>query len=312
MSSPRSLVILGLLAVLPSSAPGQQVADLDFRPRVGAAAYAAGRGPKVLIDAAHHNFHTADGRYRPFADLLTRDGYDVQSNTAKFSAAVLRQTDILVLANALAAQNQEDWFLPTPSAFDSTEIAAVDTWVRGGGALLLIADHMPFPGAAADLAARFGVFLHNGFALASEDDAGPMFFTRAGAGLADHAITRGRGGSEGIDTVVSFTGQAFRAAPGAAVEPLLTLAAHTVLLLPEEAWQFSKRTPRLPAAGWLQGAVLRPGRGRLAVFGEAAMFTAQLAGPERNPMGMNHPQAQQNAQFVLNVMHWLSGLLPAD
>ena len=34
---------------------------------------------------------------------------------------------------------------------------------------------------------------------------------------------------------------------------------------------------------------------------------SQLAGPERRPVGMNAPDAEQNAQFVLNVMHWLEG-----
>ena len=48
------------------------------------------------------------------------------------------------------------------------------------------------------------------------------------------------------------------------------------------------------------------GKGRLAIFGEAAMFTAQLAGPARSPAGFNHPAASENAQFVLNVMHWLA------
>ncbi len=28
------------------------------------------------------------------------------------------------------------------------------------------------------------------------------------------------------------------------------------------------------------------------------------------PMGMNAPIARQNTQFLLNVMHWLTGLLP--
>jgi hypothetical protein len=40
------------------------------------------------------------------------------------------------------------------------------------------------------------------------------------------------------------------------------------------------------------------------------MFTAQSSirdGAVRS-MGMNHPSASENAQFVLNVMHWLSGL----
>jgi hypothetical protein len=49
------------------------------------------------------------------------------------------------------------------------------------------------------------------------------------------------------------------------------------------------------------------GSGRTAFFGEAAMFTAQRSGNER--MGMNAALAEQNFQFVLNVMHWLSGIL---
>ena len=61
------------------------------------------------------------------------------------------------------------------------------------------------------------------------------------------------------------------------------------------------RTPDL-----MQGALVRHGRGRVAVFGEAAMFSAQLSGPEERPMGMNHPSAAQNYRFALNVLRWLS------
>ena len=67
------------------------------------------------------------------------------------------------------------------------------------------------------------------------------------------------------------------------------------------------RTPQISGAGMLQGVLLRPGKGRLAVFGEAAMFSAQTSGPTR--FGFNDPTAPQNAQFVLNTLHWLSGLL---
>ena len=66
-------------------------------------------------------------------------------------------------------------------------------------------------------------------------------------------------------------------------------------------------TPRVEVGGWLQGAVKDAGKGRAAFFGEAAMFTAQSAGAERRPMGMNAPGAEQNAQFVLNLLHWLAG-----
>ena len=64
----------------------------------------------------------------------------------------------------------------------------------------------------------------------------------------------------------------------------------------------------VPIAGWCQGAVMAVGSGRVAVFGEAAMFSAQLAGPNQQPMGMNAPEAKQNHQLLLNVMHWLTRL----
>jgi hypothetical protein len=38
------------------------------------------------------------------------------------------------------------------------------------------------------------------------------------------------------------------------------------------------------------------------------MLTAQIAGAEKRPVGMNVP-GNDNKQYVLNVMHWLSGLL---
>ncbi len=80
-----------------------------------------------------------------------------------------------------------------------------------------------------------------------------------------------------------------------------------VLLLPIEAWRFSQSTPRLSAEGMLQGATLQHGKGRVAVFGEAGMFSAQISS-NGGRMGMNHPDATDNAQFALNVVHWLTGL----
>jgi hypothetical protein len=51
---------------------------------------------------------------------------------------------------------------------------------------------------------------------------------------------------------------------------------------------------------------MKVGSGRAAFFGEAAMFSAQSAGPEQRPMGMNAPGAEQNYRFVLNLMRWLT------
>jgi hypothetical protein len=65
-------------------------------------------------------------------------------------------------------------------------------------------------------------------------------------------------------------------------------------------------TPRSPAAGLLQGAALTHGKGRVLVMGEAAMFSSQLAGPAKNVMGFGAEGAEQNPQFALNLIHWLS------
>lgn len=292
-------------------ASGEQVADRGFSPRVARPAFAPGTGPKVLLDEAHLNLHTAEGRYAPFVGLLRRDGFVVEPNRSQFSGESLAPAKILVIANALAPRNKNlNWTLPARSAFSKREIDALRNWVREGGSLLLIADHMPLPGVAADLAREFGVFMVDGFATdrtCSEDE---FVFQRSDGTLADHPVTRGRDAAERVDSVRTITGQAFRVS-GAAT-PVLLLAPETVVLLPRRAWAFSEDTPRIPGDGMAQGAVMSFGSGRVAVFGEAAMFSAQVSGKERRPMGMNMPTAAQNPQFLLNVMRWLSRILPEN
>ena len=283
----------------------QQVADTEYKPPLAKPAYARGKGPLVLLDEAHFNFHTATGRYLAFAELLRRDGYVVQGSTAKFTKDALRAAKILVIANALNERNGSgDWTLPTPSAFTDEEIAAVREWVQRGGALLLIADHMPFAGAAEKLGVAFGIKFTNGYV--RDETSGADVFQRTDDSLRNHPITNGRSAAEKVEAVATFTGSAFQV-PNA--QPLLMLGASYVSWLTSTAGQFPPTTPRESVKGWLQGAVFQTGKGRVAVFGEAAMFSAQLAGPNRNPMGMNAPPAKQNYQFLLNVMHWLSGLL---
>jgi hypothetical protein len=40
--------------------------------------------------------------------------------------------------------------------------------------------------------------------------------------------------------------------------------------------------------------------------GEAAMFTAQLAGPQQVRVGMNTPYAANNFRLLLNIIRWLN------
>jgi len=303
-------LVMSLLIILCRPAQAQQMGDPDFNPRIDNPAYPAGKGPTVLIDGAHNNFHTAAGRYKPFAELLRGDGFRVTPFEGRFTANSLQSGDILVIANALHKNNVKSWTLPTPSAFTKNEISAVEKWVSSGGALLLIADHMPFPGAAKDLAAVFGFSFNNGFAFAPGGDTPGIRFSRKDGSLREHPITKGSTPDEKIDFVVTFTGQAFRGPPEA--EPLLVFGKSSYSLMPQRAWEFAEDTPKVSVEGWFQGAVRRYGKGRIAVFGEAAAFTAQLSGPQKAKMGMNNPDAKQNYRFVLNVMHWLCGLMDSQ
>lgn len=304
---PQLLRSLALCALPVAALTGQQVVDSTFRPRVRAPAYASGAGPLVLVDEAHNNRHTLDGSYRPFAELLRLDGYRVEPLRQRLTREALARARILVIINALASQNVDNWVLPTPSAFDADEITAVHDWVAGAGALLLAADHMPFPGAAEDLARRFGVAFSNVFAIdtATWD---PIVFRRSDGSLARHPITEGRNAAERIDSVMTFWGQAFRvSAPASA---LFTFGRSVISYQAERAWRWTDSTPTLRVEGWSQGAALTLGAGRVVVLGEAGMLSAQVSGPNRTPMGMNAPGARQNEQFALNLLHWLSGLLP--
>lgn len=306
----RAVLPLGLMLLLSAAATAraQQVADPDFNPPIDEPAYATGKGPVVLVDEAHFNFHTASGRYSAFAELARRDGYVVQESKAKFSRASLKAGKVLVIANALSERNQTNWSPPFEPSFTDEEVAAVRAWVNDGGALLLIVDHFPMPALAEKLALAFGIRFNNGYAFDPAAPPGPLVFKRADQALADHSITRGRNAKEKIDSVATFTGSAFQL--DGKGEPLLILSANAVAAMPKQFGQHKNpETPRVPIKGWLQGATLRVGRGRVAVFGEAAMFSAQLAGPQRAPMGMNASIAAQNPQFLLNVLHWLAGLL---
>ncbi len=135
-------------------------------------------------------------RYLAFVTLLRRDGYVVRGSSAALTAETLASSDVLVISNALNERNLDDWSLPTPSAFTGEEITAVREWVHAGGALMLIADHMPMPGAAESLAAVFGVEFLNGFAFESTTDTdGPMIFRRRFT--EDTQMTRVGGWSQG-------------------------------------------------------------------------------------------------------------------
>lgn len=376
------------------------------------------KGVTVLIDETHHNFHTKDARYKPFSMLLENDGYTVTSITPSMGftdTLTANPNAVLVIANPVHSSNYsatdetENWSDPILSAFTDKEIDAMVNWVTGGGSLMLIADHYPFPGAVDKLAQRFGFFMDNGYnfdpnynnvflnALLDTDLAKSIMrqevttkdpspnggtivkdgvkrertikddlvdqvravmvmlgarvnslvfwagtppsadtgFSAGDGNLIDHPIVRGRNADESIPFVTSFTGQSFTyvAVPNEGpITNLMELGDDTYTLNPSSQDAYfgfdrdqsetnlvtealtNQKVPKYTAvkknsSDSLQGAALTVGQGKLAVFGEAGMFTAQIAADGRSQMGFNNPMAQYNQQFVLNTVHWLDGSL---
>lgn len=300
----RLVFILSML--LPGMLFSQQLPDLNYRPIISHPAYAPGKGPVVFIDEGHFDLNTKGRRYQPFADLLERDGYVVLGYKGKFNREDLSKGKILVISNALNEVNIGHWYLPTPSAFTKREIAVVKNWVSNGGSLFLIADHMPMPGAAKELAAAFGFEMTNGFAMEPRHQ-GPADFSFKDGTLTKSILTMGRNKKESVNHIVTFTGQAFNIPKEAT--PILTFNNRYVNFLPDTAWSINSKTRRYSAQGMSQGAFRKFGKGKIVVFGEAAMFNAQLIGPRKSKAGMNSPVANQNYKLLLNIIHWLDGKL---
>ena len=316
---PKADVLLAgvgvVLFLIPGPSPlSQQQADGAFEPSVSDPVYEPGSGPLVLIDEGHNNFHTKNGRYQPFSRVLEADGYRVDRQINEFTEESLSAVGVLVISNALHEQNTRRWVLPTPSAFTSQEIQVIVNFVEIGGGLLLIADHMPFPGAAAELASQFDITFTNGFVFTlnrSGQSINPTVFRRPewqGSGrsqgrIDDHPITRGRYDSEVINQIATFTGSAFHVNESTAA--LLVFRGDAVMYSPRVAWEFDQFTRTTNVSGWSQGAAIERGRGRVVLFGEAAMLTSQQM-QDGTTAGFRSPEARDNEQLALNVVHWLS------
>lgn len=273
----------------------QQEVDLDFTIVVKEPRYSNQSDVQVGIDASHNNLHTLEGGFAPFGNLLRADGYQLVS-LAKIDELTLKPLKILVIVNALHSSNVGNWKRPIADAFSKNEIDKIEIWVKNGGRLLLIADHMPYAGAANSLAKKFGFNYLDGFVMGSTETWPPESYSKQRGNLFETEIT------ENIDSLAGFTGSAL-VIPNQAITIARFPLTHR-LLIPEVAWQFNDNTTTHPITDVVMGAIMKYGKGKVAIFTEAAMFTAQIV-QNRFKVGFNSPRAPQNLQFVLNTIHWL-------
>ena len=297
----RVLFIVSINFAFIWSVPAQQRPDTTFIPEIVESLYDSTLSPVICIDSAHNNLHTLGGGFSPFARLMKANGFQMRDMSAFVTdTEVLSGCDIYAIINPLHESNLGNWRLPNPSAFTTQEIIEINNWVNDGGKLFLVADHMPFGGAAFELAKSFGFEFSNGFARLKKEGNQPDYFSLQNERLQKHPMLVGE-----IPSVTTFTGSAFTYPEEA--ELILSFKKGDISLEPEVAWQFADTTKTIDLENYAQGALMNYGKGRLAIFGEAAMFTARDVTNENGTfkVGFNSWLAPNNQQFAVRLMRYL-------
>lgn len=299
------IALLILVSTLPLISTAQQVPDTGYDFQIVKPQYTKGRGPVISFDEHHNNVHTLKGTYYTFNKVLSNDGYILRPIRNEITAAVLGDTKIYVTANAI--YSPMDWDHPATSVFSDKEINAIHQWVEKGGSLFIITDHKALSGSVNALAKKFGFNLIDGFAIRKDDR--PEIFSLRRNNLKSSTITNVLGAK--IDSIRIWGGTGFTAPREA--EIISSLGEDYNIYIPVKVSDVDRpileSTPRVSGLNYANGAILKYGKGRIVLFGEGAAFAAQLEGITSLKRGMNHPDAQQNAQFLLNIIHWLDGAL---
>lgn len=172
----------------------------------------------------------------------------------------------------------------------------------------------------------------------NNDPASEPGFQAGDGTILHHELMQNRAGAYAGDTVpfiTTFTGHSFDATEvsGTTLHPLLWFGEgpYTVLTEAQDAYfgpdanTSNQNTlvsllttgdlpdfvvPVVDASEKLQAAIVEYGSGKVAFFGEAGMFTAQIAADGATKMGINNTQAEHNWKFILNLMRYLDGYDP--
>jgi len=255
-----------------------------------------------MVDLGHWNDAPADPHFFGLAQLLTWDGYRVTRSKQELVPELLRDTNLLILDNAMpypalfrrfaagsGGQRSDGWSMlglgSRADAFTAGEGAAVRDWVRGGGALFLEASVPGAGRAAGAVAGALGVTFH-------DCRAGPWGASYGilipAAEVGEDAITAGRQGVNEQVLRVAVLAGGWVEGPGSEAIPIL-------------------KAPAGGADGCLEDKPLavafRFGRGRVVAL------SAQLERDEGVVRSTGaDPRWADNRQLALNMMHWLSGL----
>lgn len=279
--------------------------DPTFDTNVNKPTYDIGKGPKILLDAAHHNFFIQWDFIKPFSDLVTADGYQTIVDSMKFTPDYLKQFDIVMIITALPFDFTTKNEVTDESTFTEEELNRLYDWVNNGGSLLVFSEHAPFDQAINPLLQRFGMESSIGRTIDSLNynktigNTGWIEFTLENGGLNnEHPILNGRNPEEKITKLMTFGGSALN---GKGYTNLLMLSETSENIIHSTGVGPSGR-------GNSQGLAGMIGKGKVVALGDSNGFVAMTFNEEdgsKQKAGMNLEDYDWK-QFVLNTLHWLS------
>ena len=265
------------------------------------------KGPKIFFDEGHLTNNSINGYYKPFADMLRKDGYEVSGlGRNQFTEENLKQAKILIISNAFA-QQINGWVIDSAQAFSTQEVSAIKNYVKNGGSLLLISDHVPYPSRIKNLSKAFNFEIMNAHAIDTSSQDHASLFSKELETLGDNIITKGRNTFEEVKNVYLFQGCALKKPKQA--KQLFKLSDKFNVVYTDNAWDLQEAYHSHTGEGYSLGFYMNYGKGKLMVVGDADLFTATKNKKTKQKFGFSYPYAKDNPQYVLNMIHWLDGFI---
>jgi hypothetical protein len=279
--------------------------DSAFNADIKNPSYETGKGPKILLDVAHHNFLIQWDFIKPFSDLAKADGYQTIVDSLKFTPKYLKRFDIVMIITALPFDFTTKNEVTGESTFSKDEINSLYDWVINGGSLLVFSEHAPFDQAINPLLNKFGISSSIGTTIDTlhyDKDIGRTgwieFSVDNGLLNNEHPIIQGKSQEYQVNRLLTFGGSALK---GENFDNLLMLS--------ESSKNVRHSTGVGPiGSGNSQALAGIVGKGKVVALGDSNGFVAMIFNESdgtKQKAGMNLENYDWK-QFVLNTIYWLS------
>jgi uncharacterized membrane protein len=301
----NSILLFLLLFTITSQA--QMYNDSSFNADVVHPKFKKGYGPKILIDAGHHNFVVELGLNKPLFDVASSDGYQIKIDSMQFTKEYLSNYNIVVIWPAMPFKFGSKNQVTDEITFTIDELDALHDWVSNGGSLLMFSEHAPIDKSVTPLFNKFGIQLSTGIVVDSLNSDTPIempswnhsflkFTSKNGLLNTEHPVTKGEKKNERVSNILTHGGGGLT---GDGYTNILKLSSSAMV----KKWNGTMPTGT-PNSQCLAGNV---GKGKLVALGDCNGFGAMFikSGEYKLSSGMQ-VSGYDWKQFVLNTLHWLS------